>query len=72
MKLNRIIFAAACGASLALVGACADNSSKLTSPNARTVAPAATVTPPDTFCCAKQQAAPKAAATVDTFPKRGQ
>lgn len=70
MKINRILFAAVCGAGIALVGACSDGSSKLTSPNAaRTVAPSATVTPPDTFCCAKQQTTVKTAAPVDTFPK---
>ena len=66
MRFNRIILAISCGAGLALVGACSDGGSHLTSPNR---VPAAKATVGDTFCCGTQ---PKLlAAPTDTFAKHG-
>lgn len=67
MRLNRIILAVSCGAGLALVGACSDGGSRLTSPASRV--PTAHATVGDTFCCGiKPQAK---AAPADTFSKNG-
>lgn len=65
MRFNRIILAISCGAGLALVGACSDGGSHLTSPANRV--PAAKATVGDTFCCGITTKA-KPATTTNTSP----
>lgn len=66
MRFNRIILAISCGAGLALVGACSDGGSHLTSPSR---VPAAKATVGDTFCCGIQKQLK--AAPADTFIRHG-